>query len=155
MSVRSLLLAAAVSTSLSACSLPWQATSHASQAPDTAVVYRELAQCIRSHGQPDFPDPVVDRHGNVDFPANAPRTSDSTRQACHSIADRLPQASAGHAPTQAVVDRQKRFAQCMRSSGFDRWPDPNPDGSNPPPPDDYITAPGVKSAVSRCQQAAR
>jgi len=153
MTARVLLLAGVVASSLAGCSLPGQGQSHAA-APDTLAVYRELAQCIRSHGSPDFPDPVVDRHGNVDFPADAPRTSDAARQACQSIADRLPQASAAQAPSQSAVDRQKRVAQCMRDSGFPRWPDPNPDGSAPPPPDDYVTAPGVKQAISRCQQAA-
>ena len=150
--MRGLVLAAlCVSLSLVGCGLPGQAT-RSPAAPDTVAVYRELAQCIRSHGSPDFSDPVVDRHGNVDFPASAPRTSDATRQACQAIADRLPQAGSAQAPTQAVIDRQKRFAQCMRDTGFPRWPDPNPDGSNPAPPDDYVSAPGVKQAVSRCQQ---
>ncbi|MDQ6744096.1 MAG: hypothetical protein M3Z97_14490 [Candidatus Dormibacteraeota bacterium] len=151
--MRGLLLATlCASLSLVACGLPGPAT-RSTAAPDTVAVYRELAQCIRSHGSPDFPDPLVDRHGNVDFPASAPQTSDATRQACRAIADRLPRASAAHAPTQAVIDRQKRFAQCMRNSGFPRWPDPNPDGSNPPPPDDYVQAAGVKGAVSRCQES--
>jgi hypothetical protein len=148
-----LIVLAVVAASLAGCSVPWQGQSHGA-APDTLAVYRELAQCIRSHGNPDFPDPVVDRHGDVDFPANAPRTSDATRQACHSVADRLPQASVAQAPSQSVVDRQKRVAQCMRNSGFPRWPDPNPDGSAPPPPADYVTAPGVKQAIRRCRQAA-
>jgi hypothetical protein len=151
MKARGLVLATVCACALLGCGLPTQATPRAA-APDSLAVYRELAQCMRSHGSPDFPDPVVDRHGNVDFPAGAPRTSDATRQACQSFADRLPQASSAHAPTQAVIDQQKWFAQCMRDSGFVRWPDPNPDGSNPAPPDDYVSAPGVKQAVSRCRQ---
>jgi len=106
-------------------------------------IYRELAQCIRDHGYPGFPDPVVKDDGTVEpLAPEVERAIDrleaTLREHCQAILDRLPAAvrdggSDGGkddpAPfTPAQVDMLRRMARCMREHGMPEWPDPEPDG---------------------------
>ena len=96
-------------------------------------VLRQLARCIRSHGMPGFPDPVVNPLTNQpDFPATAPDVPASIQNACQSIANRLqPNALNSPPPTAAGMQGLVRFARCMRSHGMANWPDPNASGEFP------------------------
>ncbi len=50
------------------------------------TVLRQLARCIRSHGMPSFPGPIINPLTNQPaFPATAPNTPASAQQACQSI----------------------------------------------------------------------
>ena len=59
-----------------------------------APVYGELAACIRAHGCPAFPDPVVNDDGTADIPDDAQRELNQReaqiRPACEHILRRLP-----------------------------------------------------------------
>jgi hypothetical protein len=118
---------------------------------EVVAVVRELVACFRQHGEPDFPDGTVDDHNIVHFPDSAPRVPDSTARACRSIFDRLPpQPTASPPVPHAVFEQWLAFARCMRAHGIHDWPDPNPDGSFPLPPD--IIARG-KALTLPAQQA--
>jgi len=99
----------------------------------TMAVLQQLSRCIRSHGMPGFPDPVVNPLTNQpDFPATAPDVPASIQNACQSIANRLqPNALNSPPPTAAGMQGLVRFARCMRSHGMANWPDPNASGEFP------------------------
>jgi hypothetical protein len=97
------------------------------------TVMRQLARCIRSHGMPGFPDPVINPlTGAPDWPQDAPDIPGSIQQACHSIANRLPpDVQNSQPPTARSMQALVRFARCMRSHGVPNWPDPNALGEFP------------------------
>ena len=105
----------------------------ASGTEQAMTVMRDLARCIRSHGMPGWPDPVLNPLTNQpDFPPGAPRVPPNIQQACQSIASRLPpQAQTSQPPTAASMQALLRFARCMRSHGVVGWPDPNTLGEFP------------------------
>jgi hypothetical protein len=97
------------------------------------TVMRQLAHCIRSHGMPGWPDPVINAlTGAPDWPANAPDVPTSIQQACQSVANRLPpDVQNSQPPTARSMQALVRFARCMRSHGVPNWPDPNALGDFP------------------------
>jgi hypothetical protein len=88
-----------------------------------------FAQCIRSHGVPDFPEPTEGRlliKGNSKNGLNpgSPQFR-AAMKACHSLAPApkiSPQQSA------AVQAQALKFSACMRSHGVPNFPDPKFEG---------------------------
>src|SRR5215475_9092858 len=117
-------------TGAAACSSAGASGSHGgSQASGTGqgmTVLRQLAHCIRSHGEPGFPDPIINPlTGAPDFPQDAPDVPASVQQACQSIANRLPpDVQQSQPPTARNMQALLRFAHCMRSHGIPAWPEP-------------------------------
>jgi hypothetical protein len=108
---------------------------------DQAVpVYRDFVRCVREHGYPDFPDPVVREDGSAELPPAAEealeRLEATLRPACEHILRRLPAAlaedkgdgSAGQASPAQIAER-KRFARCVREHGAPNFPDPDATGA--------------------------
>jgi len=85
-----------------------------------------FADCMRSHGVPDFPDPGTGggfqlEGDGVDRSSPAFTAADA---ACRASA---PTMAAGH-PIPAAQDRVLlTLAKCMRGHGVPRYPDPSPD----------------------------
>lgn len=96
------------------------------------AVWLDYANCVRSHGFPDFPDPVVDSKGQANF-GNSPAVKSMGQRAqgaCGSILGRLPAAAQGRGPvTAAELHQETLFAGCLRRHGLPDWPDPQPDGT--------------------------
>src|SRR5215472_2926655 len=119
----------------------------------SVTVLRELARCIRGHGMPGWPDPVINPlTGGADFPPNAPRVPVSIQHACQSIANRLPpDAQATQPPSAVGMQGLLRFARCLRSHGIPNWPDPNALGEFPMTTQLIIQfkGPTDRSAISR------
>ena len=87
------------------------------------AVWLDYARCVRSHGFPDFPDPVVDSQGQPHFPSSPQIKSISQREqgACRYILSRLPAAARGQTPvTPAELHQEVLFAGCMRQHGLAR-----------------------------------
>jgi hypothetical protein len=93
--------------------------------------------CMRSHGVPNFPDP--DSKGRIKITsgvsANGQKTGvdvhspqfDRARKACD---DLLPNGGRPTAAEQAQEQQQMlKFAQCMRSHGVPKFPDPKAGGA--------------------------
>jgi len=99
----------------------------------TMSVMRQLAHCIRDHGMPGWPDPVINPlTGAPDWPRDAPRVPAGIQQACQSVASRLPpDVQQSQPPTATSMQALLRFARCMRSHGVTNWPDPNALGDFP------------------------
>ena len=122
--------AAALALMLAGCGIGPAAHAAARPSANPVAVYHQFAQCVRGHGQPDFPDPVPDAQGNPQLPDGVQKPPDSVMQACASILNQLPGSSRGGSGSQQPDPAMMRqFAVCMRAHGIDDWPDPNPDGS--------------------------
>jgi hypothetical protein len=83
----------------------------------------KFANCIRTHGVPNFPDPVSG--GGFAFPVSSPGLFSSpafkkAQQACRALMPHIP---AGHMP-QAAINSLVLYAQCMRKRGVANYPDP-------------------------------
>lgn len=87
------------------------------------------AQCMRSHGIPDFPDPNA--NGNFTIQAGPGSDLDPSSPAFQSADN----ACKAFKPVASAAQKQQRRAQmlkhsqCMRSHGIPDFPDPNADGS--------------------------
>jgi hypothetical protein len=127
------LLVAPVLAACAATSPPGATPTPSPRPSAVLAVYRELAACLRQHGAPNFPDPVVDAQGNVQVNPSV-RVPGSAKTACASIAARLP-AGEGKGPkyTAADIAKLRQLAQCFRDHGVSDWPDPNARGEFPLP----------------------
>jgi hypothetical protein len=92
------------------------------------------AQCMRSHGISDFPDPstagggiAFDLHGGPgsDLNRNDPRY-EAANQACQSL---LPGGLGTPQRSKQQIAEEVKLAACMRSHGFPSFPDPNSQGA--------------------------
>jgi len=100
----------------------------------TQHILRAYAQCVRSHGFPNFPDPRMNANGQLFTGGNQQQIKQAglqTEHACGNILSQLPprpgQQSGPVTPAQLAMERQ--FAACMRQHGLADWPDPAPNGS--------------------------
>jgi hypothetical protein len=94
------------------------------------------AQCLRDHGIPNFPDPVLDTRGRPQIddqllnslPASVTQAAE---QACTAQIDAAQRAADTQRPpaTPQELAQDTRFAQCMRQHGWPNFPDPDADGS--------------------------
>ena len=107
--------------------------SHVSGTEQGMTAMQHLAHCIRSHGEPGFPDPIINPvTGAPDFPQDAPHIPANVQQACRSFFNQLPpDAQQSQPPTARNMQALVRFARCQRSHGIPNWPDPNSLGEFP------------------------
>jgi hypothetical protein len=104
---------------LCACggSSPAQAASP-SPAADVARTWHQVAQCIRDHGQPNFPEPIVDSAGHASLPPGTQQPPDSVLQACQSIINRLPPQFRPHGGSAQQMDQLAKLVQCLNQHGI-------------------------------------
>jgi hypothetical protein len=115
----------------------------------------KYSQCMRSHGVPKFPDPVngqltlrVTPGGGIN--PNSPQFK-AAAQACQSLAPSGTQSAGGNNQAQSQF---LKFAQCMRSHGVPKFPDPNVSGGNVRlqlPAGVDPNSPQFKAATQACQ----
>jgi hypothetical protein len=160
---------------LSACSNGSAASGAAVSTPGSATLseltqaFLSYAQCARTHGLPDLPDPVVDVQGNDSYPGYPARSNrwpasvlngcasvwahvHAVRAAYDSSHSRAEQGGGAMTPAQALA-----FSRCIRQHGFPTFPDPGPDGTvvNVPPGfDKRALSEAAKAAIQACQGAA-
>jgi hypothetical protein len=110
-------------------------SAQAGQNSDVTAAYA-YARCMRSHGVPNFPDPHVSisaNHGSVGFAVNPSETgSPKFNSAQHTCSKILP-APTGDDKTEQQAHKRNllALAQCIRSKGFQDFPDPNAQGQLP------------------------
>jgi hypothetical protein len=97
------------------------------QAQQVAV---RFAQCIRSHGVPNFPDPSSPRDFKGSFSSSAAKTPafQSARTACRHLLPGNGQPSQPPARSPAQIAAELAFARCLRGHGFPSFPDPTSSG---------------------------
>ncbi len=116
---------------------PTQGGSTAAAAPKTnaAKSLVEWATCMRSHGDPNQPDPTIDSHRviNIAIPGSAQSLSNAVHNGTASCNEYL--AAASSALRAGVKDLTPpdraslvRYAQCMRANGVPNYPDPSTNG---------------------------
>jgi hypothetical protein len=96
------------------------------QGPDKEYGYLlSYAECMRTHGVPNFPDPTRTNH-NISFnpkaDSNSPRFSSANNTCKHLLPDEggMPTASQIAAETTKLLE----WAHCMRTHGMPDFPDP-------------------------------
>ena len=121
--------------------------------PDAEVlaIGKQIAQCIRDHGIPDMPDPIVDENHHIQLPEGTEEqlegsypeaTLQQAQQACQSLFDQLPESavrsndggdnnSGDDVPGPEDQDALRQFAACVREQGIAEFPDPRADGTFP------------------------
>ena len=137
-------LAVAVSMALSACTTA-SAPSVASVGSTTTMVGSSggsiatslspllFAQCMRSHGVDNFPDPA----GNGKFPTSEQLGVSNSQLAAAEVAcvHLLPVGTNDQYPAAQrtqILSSMLRFSGCMRSNGVPNWPDPTVDSEGRP-----------------------
>jgi hypothetical protein len=164
-------LAALAALTLAGCSGHPSGTAGASPSPSAMsndqvlAIGQQAAQCMRQHGIPDFPDPVIDQHGQLSLPQGPAgdhvkaelNANPDAEHACQPILDRLPAGATGNRPeyTQEDLANLLKFAQCMRRNRMPDWPDPKADGSFPihgTPLETEGKSPRLRAAMQACRQ---
>lgn len=89
------------------------------------------AQCMRAHGLPDFPDPVLTSHSlsfNPTADSHSPQYSSANDDCKHLLPDN------GGPPTAAqlaaLTQRMLKYTNCMRAHGVPNFPDPTVSANN-------------------------
>jgi hypothetical protein len=95
------------------------------------------SRCMRSHGEPSFPDPNAQGQVKDQLTASGINVNSSQFRAADAACKRLlPSGSTG--PTQAEVQQLwsefRSFARCMRRHGVPNFPDPQPRSATDPRP---------------------
>ena len=133
------------------------ATGSSSSSSSSAAA--KFADCMRSHGVPNFPDPVNGQiklqskggSGGNGIDPNSQQFK-AAQQTCTKLVPNFGQAPSA-AQSQALQTQMLKHAQCMRSHGVPNYPDPTFSGGavsmqlkNIDP-----NSPQFKSASSACQ----
>ena len=112
-----------------------QSASRSNAPQSVTQLIHTAAQCLRDHGIPNFPDPVVDTHGNIQYDdqliKNLPAAVTQRAQlACQSEINAAETAAnnAQPAATPQEIQQATQFAQCMRRHGWPNFPDPDSHG---------------------------
>ena len=125
------LLAAACSGGAS--STGSRGSSSAAGAPSSQQL--AFAQCMRTHGVPDFPDPDASGAFNKVTLSQLATSNSQFQTAQHACMPLLP--NVGSVPNQAQVQQRGaqalRYSQCIRAHGVTNFPDPDSTGRIPDP----------------------
>jgi hypothetical protein len=125
-----------------------QASSTSPSPVDSAYEQNlKFAQCMREHGV-NIPDPEPGKPAMVTFDQNTSQEkAEAAMQACRQFA---PNGGAGGTqPDPKQAEAMRKFAQCMRDNGVEKFPDPENGGVR-------ITAEGItddpdfKAAQEKC-----
>jgi hypothetical protein len=133
---------------------------------DLTQAFLAYAQCARTHGLPDLPDPVVDVQGNDSYPGysggDRPRWPQSVLTDCAGVWDHVHAVRAAYDASHGMAERGNgamtpaqslAFSRCIRQHGFPAYPDPGPDGTVPNPPpgfDKRNLSEAAKAAIITC-----
>jgi hypothetical protein len=135
---------------------------------DLTQAFLEYAQCARTHGLPDLPDPVVDVQGNDSYPGYAgggrPQWPSSVLTGCSSVWDHVHSVRSAYDASHGMAERgggamtpaqALAFSRCIRQHGFPTYPDPGPDGTvrdAPPGFDKRALSEAARTAIVACSQ---
>jgi hypothetical protein len=136
-SLRVTAAALAAATVITACGSSSSGSSTSGSQPTQAQIEQRqqeavmFADCMRTHGVSNFPDPSTDPRAfkqsldpsTAHAPAFRPALS-----ACGHLLPRGGQQSQGSPPSHAQIAAELAFARCMRGHGFPSFPDPSTTG---------------------------
>ncbi|HTU78484.1 MAG TPA: hypothetical protein VMF09_06970 [Solirubrobacteraceae bacterium] len=95
-------------------------------APDQAQMVK-FAQCMRTHGEPEFPEPV---EGNIQIHSqngHGPNPESPQFQAAEKACSKYAPQKVAPSPAQQKEHEEQalKFSECMRHNGVPDFPDPN------------------------------
>jgi hypothetical protein len=105
-------------------------TATTAAATNVAASMRAVSACLRTHGYPNFPDPVQDDQGNWSWPPSVDGMHVST--GCDDLVRRAKSLNRKADPekvSSADLAKLRAYAACIRQHGLADWPDPRSDGS--------------------------
>jgi len=170
-----LAVAAAVAAATTACGvhvhLGSSASTPSSASGPTYAQELALAQCMRGHGVPDFPDPsasggyTLTSNGSLQGNGGAISIGGSQVQAaygdCRHLLPGGPSIAQLEQDVQQEQQRQEqalpgllKYSQCVRGHGVPNFPDPGQKGQSQPPGNGgavNLDSPQVQAALSACQ----
>jgi len=87
------------------------------------------AQCMRSHGVANYPDPLSDGEFDKTTVSQLASTNSHYQTANRSCSHLLPSGTNGMTPAlaQEIYSDELKFVQCMHSHGVSNWPNPRLD----------------------------
>jgi hypothetical protein len=91
----------------------------------------KFAECMRSNGVSEFPDPGASGKLTIDGVVNGSSLDPSApafKQAISACKDLEPPGFMGQKATPQQMNARLKFAQCMRDNGVKDFPDPTPNG---------------------------
>jgi hypothetical protein len=130
-------------------------TADAGSSSVTTAQLVNFAQCMRSHGVKNFPDPA---NGAFNLPGEGPGSVDPSSPAFQAAKAACIHLVPGEAQRLAVTAQDlaagDKLAACMRSHGFPSFPDPTSQNVFDVPQSINIALPSYQSAFSTCQSQA-
>ena len=126
--------AIAAATVIAACGSNSSSSSSSGGAPTQAQIQKlqqdavRFADCMRSHGVSNFPDPTTSpREFKNAFNTQAPGFESAFTSCRHLLPAGGPHSQSAR-PSQAQIAAELAFARCLRSHGFPNFPDPSSSG---------------------------
>lgn len=125
----------------------------------------KVADCMRAHGVPNFPDPSSG--GSIQLPNGVNPQSPAFQSAQRACFKLFPGGGPGRGgSSEARKEQLLKLAECMRAHGFSSFPDPTSSPPSAPPsgggiafgapgafiavPQSLIQSPGFKQAAAAC-----
>ena len=122
----------AIAALISACGSSAPAgTGTGNDATANAQKAVKFAECMRSHGVSEFPDPGASGKFTIDGVVNGSSLDPSApafKQAISACKDLEPAGFTGSTRRPEQMQAALKFAQCIRASGVPDFPDPTPTG---------------------------
>jgi hypothetical protein len=112
----------------------------------------KFAACMRAHGDPGYPDPVIGSDGQPHLSGPPPQGSQA-QAALAACRKYTPGGSETPAEQAAALAKAVKFAECMRAHGEPDFPDPTSSGGFNFTPQDGIdpSSPQFQAAQRVCQ----
>ncbi|HTC71056.1 MAG TPA: hypothetical protein VK662_15910 [Acidothermaceae bacterium] len=140
-------------------------TPETTTSPNSAL--HAAGQCLRAHGVPNVPDPVVatdgpakgegilDKQALKSYPDSVSIQAITACSAAIAAAN-IATGSSSTNITQQQLQARLTLARCIRAHGVPNFPDPNPTtGDVTPPPGLTKTSPRILAAIQACPSQAQ
>ena len=108
-----------------------------------------VAQCMRSHGVPNFPDPAANGDRSHVGPNSLGVSTSVYQSALNACRHLAPDANATPASNPQALGKVLQFARCMRSHGVPDFPDPDSTGLRVDP--SMTRLPQYQTAYQACR----
>lgn len=117
-----------------------------------AAAAAKAARCMRSHGIPNFPDPILGGHFGIDAASGIDPGTPQFKAAYLYCGTRYLHL---HPPSPAELAQRNvaavKYSHCMRAHGVSDFPDPDGQGAIELPTSDYFNTPKVQHALPACE----
>ena len=135
------------------------------KASNATALVDEWATCMRSHGDPDQTDPMIDSHGGINITVPSGNASHAFGEALHNVtgtcsqylaaAQRVLRAEIPYTPFDPDTALIVQYANCMRANGVPNYPYPVGDQTNFNGTGINLNSPGLPERQQRVRQTDR